>query len=163
MARVYDTNLLLAGKCPITDVQIFSPETVQFCLTIMSSCGMYDASGAFCFKMGFPAKSGQGHAFHHSLITVYFSLHSLVLCILFSSHIVQLIYRVVFSLHISRWLICEHLHDINVSLEPTAMTCRLQLRFYQADMCIRCRRLVAACNPKCDGHLHLVAEARHQR
>ena len=51
-------NNCFSGKCPITEVQIFSPDTVQYCLTIMSSCGMYDASGDFCFHMGFPAKSG---------------------------------------------------------------------------------------------------------
>jgi glutaminase len=53
-------SLANCGKCPITEVQIFSPDTVQYCLTIMSSCGMYDASGDFCFHMGFPAKSGVG-------------------------------------------------------------------------------------------------------
>jgi glutaminase len=37
---------------------VFSPGTVQSCLSLMSSCGMYDFSGEFAFTIGLPAKSG---------------------------------------------------------------------------------------------------------
>jgi len=37
---------------------VFTPGTVQSCLSLMSSCGMYDFSGEFAFTIGLPAKSG---------------------------------------------------------------------------------------------------------
>jgi len=37
---------------------VFTPATVQSCLSLMSSCGMYDFSGEFAFTIGLPAKSG---------------------------------------------------------------------------------------------------------
>ena len=53
-------TLANSGTCPTTGVKIFSAETCQACLVLMASCGMYDGSGEFCFKIGFPAKSGVG-------------------------------------------------------------------------------------------------------
>jgi glutaminase len=46
------------GINPLTNERIFSPDTVRKCLSLMSSCGMYDYSGEFAFTIGLPAKSG---------------------------------------------------------------------------------------------------------
>jgi glutaminase len=51
-------SLANAGVCPLTDDPVFTPGTVQSCLSLMSSCGMYDFSGEFAFTIGLPAKSG---------------------------------------------------------------------------------------------------------
>jgi glutaminase len=46
------------GICPLTGERILRPSTVRACLSLMSSCGMYDFSGEFAFSIGVPAKSG---------------------------------------------------------------------------------------------------------
>lgn len=46
------------GICPLTEERVFEPDTVQKCLSLMSSCGMYDFSGEWAFSIGIPAKSG---------------------------------------------------------------------------------------------------------
>ena len=46
------------GICPMTGERVFQVATVQRCLSLMSSCGMYDFSGEFAFRVGLPAKSG---------------------------------------------------------------------------------------------------------
>ena len=51
-------TLANAGVCPTTGKRVFSPKTVQNCLSLMYSCGMYDFSGEFAFTIGLPAKSG---------------------------------------------------------------------------------------------------------
>ncbi|NJB72626.1 glutaminase [Saonia flava] len=51
-------TLANAGTNPLTGNMIFQPSTVQNCLSLMLSCGMYDFSGEFAFKIGLPAKSG---------------------------------------------------------------------------------------------------------
>ncbi|MFI9740912.1 glutaminase [Nocardia sp. NPDC052278] len=51
-------TLANAGINPITGDRVFSVDTVQKCLSLMSSCGMYDYSGEFAFTIGLPAKSG---------------------------------------------------------------------------------------------------------
>lgn len=51
-------TLANAGVCPLTENQIFNPNTVKNCLSLMYSCGMYDFSGEFAFTVGLPAKSG---------------------------------------------------------------------------------------------------------
>ena len=48
------------GICPVTSTRIFSTATVRNILSLMYSCGMYDYSGEFAFRMGFPCKSGVG-------------------------------------------------------------------------------------------------------
>ncbi|MBQ49322.1 MAG: glutaminase A [Zetaproteobacteria bacterium] len=58
MASVVAASLASGGICPITRELIFRPEGVKNCLSLMSSCGMYDFSGEFNFKIGLPAKSG---------------------------------------------------------------------------------------------------------
>lgn len=55
---VVSATLADAGMCPLTHSQIFHPNTVKNCLSLMSSCGMYDFSGEFAFSVGLPAKSG---------------------------------------------------------------------------------------------------------
>lgn len=51
-------TLASGGVCPVTGERVLSPETVRHCLSLMSSCGMYDFSGEFAFTIGLPAKSG---------------------------------------------------------------------------------------------------------
>jgi glutaminase len=58
MLAVVAASLANAGVCPLTDDPVFTPGTVQSCLSLMSSCGMYDFSGEFAFTIGLPAKSG---------------------------------------------------------------------------------------------------------
>jgi glutaminase len=55
---VVAATLANGGICPITGECIFQPNTVKNCLSLMSSCGMYDFSGEFAFTIGLPAKSG---------------------------------------------------------------------------------------------------------
>ena len=57
MAIVAGT-LANGGICPVTNERVFTPRTVQNCLSLMYSCGMYDFSGEFAFTIGLPAKSG---------------------------------------------------------------------------------------------------------
>jgi len=59
----YDLSVAAAtlantGTNPLTGEVIFQSSTVQNCLSLMLSCGMYDFSGEFAFKIGLPAKSG---------------------------------------------------------------------------------------------------------
>ena len=58
MLAVVAASLANAGVCPLTEDPVFSAGTVQSCLSLMSSCGMYDFSGEFAFTIGLPAKSG---------------------------------------------------------------------------------------------------------
>jgi glutaminase len=57
LAQVAST-LANGGMQPQTGQQVFNPNTVKNCLSLMNSCGMYDFSGEFAFTIGFPAKSG---------------------------------------------------------------------------------------------------------
>jgi len=51
-------TLANGGLNPLTGTKVFNSSTVKNCLSLMNSCGMYDFSGEFAFKIGFPAKSG---------------------------------------------------------------------------------------------------------
>ncbi len=51
-------TLANAGTNPLTGEQIFQSRTIQHLLSLMLTCGMYDFSGEFAFKIGLPAKSG---------------------------------------------------------------------------------------------------------
>lgn len=57
MATIAAT-LANGGTCPLTGAQVFRPDHVKHCLSLMLSCGMYDFSGEFAFVVGVPAKSG---------------------------------------------------------------------------------------------------------
>nr|WP_223006780.1 glutaminase A [Streptomyces roseirectus] len=58
MLAVVAATLAAGGVCPLTGERIFGETTVQHCLSLMTSCGMYDFSGEFAFTIGLPAKSG---------------------------------------------------------------------------------------------------------
>ena len=58
MMSVVAATFASGGICPVTGERVFKTETVRNCLSLMSSCGMYDFSGAFAFSIGLPAKSG---------------------------------------------------------------------------------------------------------
>ena len=45
------------GVCPPTGRRVLADSTVKNCLSMMYSCGMYDYSGEFAFRVGMPAKS----------------------------------------------------------------------------------------------------------
>ena len=55
---VVAASLANGGASPLGGGRVFSTSTVQRCLSLMSSCGMYDYSGEFAFSIGLPAKSG---------------------------------------------------------------------------------------------------------
>lgn len=55
---VVAATLANGGLCPLTGEQVLEQETVQSCLSLMLSCGMYDYSGEWAFRVGLPAKSG---------------------------------------------------------------------------------------------------------
>lgn len=51
-------TLANGGICPFSEEKVFRPDVVRDVLSLMHSCGMYDYSGQFAFKVGVPAKSG---------------------------------------------------------------------------------------------------------
>ncbi|KAF0696733.1 Aste57867_12535 [Aphanomyces stellatus] len=55
---VLAASLASGGVCPLTNHRVFKAETVKNCLSLMFSCGMYDASGTWGYSVGVPAKSG---------------------------------------------------------------------------------------------------------
>lgn len=46
------------GQNPITGETVIGPDAARRVMTVMSTCGMHDASGLFAFRVGIPAKSG---------------------------------------------------------------------------------------------------------
>jgi hypothetical protein len=55
---IIGATLASGGRCALTDQQCFSGAHVRNCLSLMLSCGMYDYSGEWAYKIGLPAKSG---------------------------------------------------------------------------------------------------------
>eukprot|EP00736_Rhodelphis_marinus_P003218 Rmarinus@m.15786 len=53
-------TLANGGINPVTSKRVLDAVTVRDTLSVMSSCGMYDYSGEFAFRIGLPAKSGVG-------------------------------------------------------------------------------------------------------
>lgn len=50
---VMAATLANGGICPITEEKVLKPESVRDVLSLMHSCGMYDYSGQFAFKVQF--------------------------------------------------------------------------------------------------------------
>ena len=48
---VMASTLANGGICPITGDQVLNPSAVRDVLSLMHSCGMYDYSGQFAFKV----------------------------------------------------------------------------------------------------------------
>ncbi|MDJ0581293.1 glutaminase A [Crocosphaera sp.] len=48
------------GINPITQQKVVNPKEVRAILSVMASCGMYDFSGEWMYRIGLPAKSGVG-------------------------------------------------------------------------------------------------------
>lgn len=48
------------GKDPLTDVKYILPSQAKRINAVMLTCGHYDASGDFAYRVGLPAKSGVG-------------------------------------------------------------------------------------------------------
>lgn len=44
-------TLANGGICPISEEKVLKPESVRDVLSLMHSCGMYDYSGQFAFKV----------------------------------------------------------------------------------------------------------------
>lgn len=55
---VVAATLARGGIHPISEQRIFKTQTVRHCLSLMQSCGLYNFSGEFAFRIGLPAKSG---------------------------------------------------------------------------------------------------------
>lgn len=69
-------TLANGGRQPIDGAPVFSGPQTSAILSVMSSCGMYDASGEWIYRVGLPAKSGVGGGVlailpGHAAIAVY--------------------------------------------------------------------------------------------
>lgn len=57
---VMSATLANNGINPITKKQVIEPDIIKSILSVMASCGMYNFSGEWIYKVGLPAKSGVG-------------------------------------------------------------------------------------------------------
>ena len=55
-------TLANGGTCPTTQDQIIKPNAVRDVLSLLHSCGFYEYSGQFAFKIGVPGKSSKAGA-----------------------------------------------------------------------------------------------------
>jgi len=55
---VIAATLANGGVCPTTDKRLVQAERIKHVLSLMLSCGLYNYSGEFAFKVGLPGKSG---------------------------------------------------------------------------------------------------------
>lgn len=55
---VMAATLANGGICPITEEKVLKPDSVRDVLSLMHSCGMYDYSGQFAFKVCINEHSG---------------------------------------------------------------------------------------------------------
>jgi glutaminase len=55
---IMGATLANMGRNPLTDAAVFELTTVKSMLAIMFTCGMYDYSGEWAYRVGVPAKSG---------------------------------------------------------------------------------------------------------
>jgi glutaminase len=53
-------TLANGGVNPVTGERALDERYVQDVISVMLTCGMYDASGEWCYRVGMPAKSGVG-------------------------------------------------------------------------------------------------------
>lgn len=51
-------TLAFGGRNPLTGEQVVSESTARDVISVMTSCGMYDASGSWLLRVGLPTKSG---------------------------------------------------------------------------------------------------------
>lgn len=54
------STLANGGVNPVTGERAIDERYVQDVISVMLTCGMYDASGEWCYRVGMPAKSGVG-------------------------------------------------------------------------------------------------------
>jgi glutaminase len=57
---VMGATLAAEGINPVSGEQVFSRRTAEVLRSLMATCGLYDGSGDFAVRGGFPAKSGVG-------------------------------------------------------------------------------------------------------
>jgi glutaminase len=57
---VMGATLANMGRNPVTDEGVYDIHSVKHMLSIMFTCGMYDYSGQWAYRVGVPAKSGVG-------------------------------------------------------------------------------------------------------
>ena len=55
---VMAATLANRGRNPLTNIEALNERHVENVLSVMSTCGMYDASGEWAYRIGLPAKSG---------------------------------------------------------------------------------------------------------
>jgi glutaminase len=55
---VVAATLACGGLNPLSGQALLQSRTLRNCLTVMATCGMYNFSGEFAFRIGLPAKSG---------------------------------------------------------------------------------------------------------
>ena len=53
-------TLANAGVNPVTGVRALDPQYVRDLLSVMFTCGLYDYTGEWAYRVGLPAKSGVG-------------------------------------------------------------------------------------------------------